>query len=137
MKIYICNASELSILSLLDRAEQKWTPVGYAPQAWNLEAVARVLRPIEEPAFWLARLNRSIADIYKPVEIISATGDADTARLFSQILNRPVEPNRITVKLEGGPEIGSLALIGQYTGPRLPEGATTLPEGAKIEWWVL
>jgi hypothetical protein len=26
-------------------------------------------------------------------------------------------------------------LVAQYTGPRLAEGATALPEGAKIEWF--
>lgn len=26
------------------------------------------------------------------------------------------------------------ALVGQYSGPRLPEGAKTLPEGAVIRW---
>lgn len=29
------------------------------------------------------------------------------------------------------------ALIGQYIGPRLPEGATELPAGATIEWWLV
>lgn len=29
----------------------------------------------------------------------------------------------------------ALTLVGQYRGPRLPDGATTLPEGATIEWW--
>jgi hypothetical protein len=24
--------------------------------------------------------------------------------------------------------------VGQYTGPRLPEGSKTLPEGASVEW---
>lgn len=26
-------------------------------------------------------------------------------------------------------------IFGQYVGPRLPEGAKTLPPGATIEWW--
>lgn len=49
------------------------------------------------------------------------------------ILVRPVVANRVNVKLEPG----VLILVGQYIGPRLPEGATTLPEGASIEWWTV
>jgi hypothetical protein len=34
-------------------------------------------------------------------------------------------------------EIGEGVLVAQYRGPRLPEGATELPEGATIEWYVV
>lgn len=61
----------------------------------------------------------------------SAVGHADTARLFSTILGCPVPCNRATVQV--GPE--TRMLVGQYSGPRLPEGATSLPEGAKVEWF--
>ena len=29
---------------------------------------------------------------------------------------------------------GTTLFVGQYKGPRLPEGATALPEGAIVEW---
>ena len=64
---------------------------------------------------------------------ISAVGHADTARVFSNVLGVPVVCNRTNVTLEKG----GLALVGQYSGPRLPEGATTLPEGASIKWLVV
>ena len=32
---------------------------------------------------------------------------------------------------------GDTLVVAQYTGPRLPEGATQLPEGAKIEYWIV
>jgi hypothetical protein len=38
--------------------------------------------------------------------------------------------NRVNVSLKPG----DAAIVGQYIGPRLPEGATTLPEGATIKW---
>ena len=63
-------------------------------------------------------------------ETMSAVGHADTAALFSAILGIEVPCNRVTVTLKSGES----ALLGQYTGPRLPEGATTLPEGASIKW---
>ena len=63
-------------------------------------------------------------------DAVSAVGHADTAALFGSILGRPVAHQRATVVLERG----DVAIVGQYTGPRLPEGATSLPEGARIEW---
>lgn len=62
--------------------------------------------------------------------IQSAVGHTDTAAVFSHVLGVPVPCNRTTVQLRAGDR----AIVGQYTGPRLPEGATTLPEGAAIKW---
>ena len=66
-------------------------------------------------------------------DFVSAVGHAETATIFAQILGVPVALNRVSVKLGEN----DAALIGQYVGPRLPEGATTLPEGARIEWWLI
>lgn len=60
----------------------------------------------------------------------SAVGHADTAAIFSTELGVSVPPNRATVSLKSGDAL----LLGQYTGPRLPEGTTTLPDGARIRW---
>ncbi len=61
---------------------------------------------------------------------LSAVGHADTAAVFGEQLVMPVQPNRVNVSLKSG----DMVLVGQYRGPRLPEGATTLPEGATIQW---
>lgn len=63
----------------------------------------------------------------------SAVGHADTAAVFSDVLGVPVPCNRVSVSLKEG----DVALVGQYSGPRLPEGATSLPEGATIKWLVV
>lgn len=63
----------------------------------------------------------------------SAVGHADTAAVFSSVLEIPVSMNRATLSLKSGDE----AVVGQYIGPRMPEGTTTLPEGATIKWLVL
>lgn len=60
----------------------------------------------------------------------SAVGHSDTAAVFSSVLGHPVATNRTTVSLVPGDSV----IVGQYSGPRLPEGATTLPEGATIKW---
>ena len=60
----------------------------------------------------------------------SIVGHADTAAVFSSLLGLDVPCNRATFTLKED----HILFVGQYKGPRLPEGATTLPEGAKVEW---
>lgn len=62
----------------------------------------------------------------------SAVGHADTAVIYSQLLGISIPVSRIDAHLTPG--IEEHILVGQYFGPRLPEGATTLPEGAEIQW---
>lgn len=64
-------------------------------------------------------------------EYVSAVGHAETATLFGKELETPVAHNRVNVSLK----IGDTAILGQYIGPRLPEGATELPAGARIDWF--
>ena len=64
------------------------------------------------------------------VDCISAVGHADTAAVFSSDLGVMVPANRTTIALRKGDKL----LVGQYRGPRLPEGAKDLPEGSTIEW---
>lgn len=118
MKLYIGNAFSLS---MLDREAQR-NRVGDA-----VYANPRVPRPVDDPVGFLVSHEAA------GTEIISAVGHADTAAVFAAVLGRPVAVNRATIKLEKG----HCLLVGQYIGPRLPEGATTLPEGATIEWWVV
>jgi len=63
----------------------------------------------------------------------SAVGHADTAAVFSSVLGKPVAMNRANVSLSAGDSV----LVGQYSGARLAEGATQLPEGATIKWLVV
>ena len=63
-------------------------------------------------------------------EFKSVVGHQNTADLFSSTLEFPIHMNRVNISLFPGDEI----LVGEYSGPRLPEGATSLPEGAVIRW---
>ena len=56
---------------------------------------------------------------------ISAVGHADLARSIG------VEFARRSLALRKG----DVLYVAQYKGPRLPEGATTLPEGSQVEWF--
>ena len=64
----------------------------------------------------------------------SAVGHADTAAVLSNDLGVTIPANRATIDLIPNK---TRLLVGQYMGPRLPEGATTLPEGAEIRWWLV
>jgi len=64
--------------------------------------------------------------------VVSAIGHADTARLVGRELGIELPADRRNVVLSGEP-----MLVAQYLGPRLPEGATELPEGARIEFFVV
>jgi hypothetical protein len=61
---------------------------------------------------------------------ISAVENTNIARIFTNLLKLHVHPSRATVFLGEGASL----IVGQYIGPRLPEGATSLPEGADIRW---
>ncbi len=63
----------------------------------------------------------------------SVVGHSDTAGIFSNLLKLPVACNRTSIVLNHGDEV----LVGQYQGPRLPEGATQLPEGSSIRWMLV
>ncbi len=61
---------------------------------------------------------------------VSAIGHSDTAAIVSSLLGIEVTANRISVDLQ--PQ--DTMIIAQYSGPRLPEGCTELPEGSEIKF---
>ena len=61
----------------------------------------------------------------------SSVGHGDMASLLSEMTGEKIPANRRNDSL--GKE--DILLVAQYSGPRLPEGATKLPEGAKIVFW--
>ena len=60
----------------------------------------------------------------------NAVGHADTAAVFASELGVSVEAARITISLHKSDRL----IVGQYRGPRLPEGCKILPDGATIQW---
>lgn len=53
--------------------------------------------------------------------------------LVAGLLDCPVPANRVNVILGDNDWL----LVAQYAVPRMPEGATTLPDGASIQFWVV
>ena len=70
--------------------------------------------------------------VHEASEVVSAIGHADTARLVGAQLSIELAPDRRSVVL--GDEY---TLVAQYIGPRLPEGATELPSGTRIEYFLV
>lgn len=73
--------------------------------------------------------------------ITNAIGHADTDVVVRNLIvdsstlthdDLPVG-SRMTVALDKGDKM----IVAQYHGPRLPEGATSLPDGATIKWWLV
>lgn len=64
------------------------------------------------------------------VEVVDAVGHESTATLMTSLLKQPVKAARVDVCLSGA----DILLVAQYSGTRLPEGATELPEGATLRW---
>jgi hypothetical protein len=81
----------------------------------------------EGTARWRTATSSEVEQWKNNPEAISAVGHPDTAKVMG------VSFNRISLSLKSG----DLVLVGQYKGPRLPEGATTLPEGATIQWMIV
>lgn len=73
-----------------------------------------------------------IASAPKDITIVHAVGHEQTVQLANKQLGQDaVKYARISVQLQSGDDL----VLCQYIGPRLPEGATTLPEGAEIRWY--
>jgi len=83
-------------------------------------------------AFSLGMLPRGAAPLIQELDgrpsfdgLTSVVGHADTAAILG------VAFNRATLRLAAG----DVLIVAQLDGPRLAEGATTLPEGASFRWF--
>ena len=66
-----------------------------------------------------------------PTEAVSIIGHADTAAVVGSILGRNVPCNRASVMLDDEDTL----YVAQVVGGRLPEGATTIPDGMEIKFY--
>lgn len=66
-----------------------------------------------------------------PVNAESIIGHKDTAAVVSTILGRNVPCNRASVMLDDEDTL----YVAQVVGGRLPEGATTIPDGMEIKFY--
>lgn len=66
-----------------------------------------------------------------PTDVESCIGHADTANVLTNMLGFDVPCNRVSVTINADTEL----YVAQVVGGRLPEGATTLPEGFRINFF--
>ena len=66
-----------------------------------------------------------------PVNAESIIGHKDTAAVVSTILGRNVPCNRASVMLDDEDTL----YVAQVVGGRLPEGATTIPDGMELKFY--
>jgi hypothetical protein len=72
-------------------------------------------------------------------QLVNAIGHEDLDAVVNNLLTLHVphlvlpKPERLTVKLAPADAV----VVAQYTGPRLEPGTTTLPEGARITFWLV
>ena len=95
-----------------------------------LNAFSLNMRPGKSGNLWFREIGVAQVRAELAPTLESAVGHAETAAVFSDVLGVPVAFDRRSVSLQPGQTV----LVGQYSGPRLPEGATTLPEGATTKW---
>lgn len=65
-----------------------------------------------------------------PQDVISCIGHTDTANVLSDILGFNIPCNRQSITVD----TDTTLYVAQVTGGRLPEGATTLPDGCDIRF---
>jgi len=112
--------------------------VAPAPRGfWGLEKNMVLLNSfsLNMLAYMPASIKVTEISLLEAIEIFadgidSAVGHIDTAAVLGGQLGMLVSANRVTVALKEG----DVAVVGQYRGPRLPEGCTVLPEGSTIQW---
>ena len=66
-----------------------------------------------------------------PTDVISCIGHADTANVLSDMLGFNIPCNRQSVTIDKN----TILYVAQVVGGRLPEGATTLPDGYNIKFF--
>jgi len=103
--------------------------------AFSLSMIPPEKGIIEVFPLTLGEVKAALQDVAVAAElggdgIESCIGHADTAEVFGRELGLSLAANRVNILLRHEED----AIVGQYVGPRLPEGATSLPEGAEIRW---
>jgi hypothetical protein len=86
----------------------------------------------------LAIVNISKSDVDSLIrvpgqQIINAIGHPTTDVIIRNMLTGLPIGERLNVKINSGDSL----IVAQYSGPRLPEGAVALPEGAGFKWYLI
>ena len=89
--------------------------------------------PVAQEAARALVVNHSVRN-----EFACAIGHANTAQIVATDLGLPERAEEWAKIAEERPTVSlgnNSLIVAQYHGPRLPEGAIELPEGASVEYW--
>jgi hypothetical protein len=86
-----------------------------------------------EAKVFIARISPGAAHEILAGGFESAVGHESTAALIAADLCLPVRADRQSIKINPGDKL----VVAQYVGPRLPEGATELPPGARLDYFLV
>lgn len=100
----------------------------YVANSFSLNMLADLSRSYVISVIPLSK--ERVIDTLSHEEIVSAVGHEDTAAIFSDVLGLEIPMNRQTLVLKKKDQV----IVGQYCGPRRPEGERLLPPGATIKW---
>lgn len=103
----------------------------YVSDAFSTSMLNFPDRDIRSIYFKKMSVEEARETIEHAVEVEGIIGYDNTAQIVNEILDIPITHTRKSVKIYSYEEA---VLVCQYSGPRLPEGTTVLPEGAKIEF---
>lgn len=125
---YNINSPKIFFVKLGKSSELRGTRKGESIMHILVNAFSLSMLPLEAMNFIrVKKINPNEV----PADVESAIGHVDTAKVVSSMLGFEVKPNRVSIKMSES----DVLYVAQYTGPRLPEGATTLPEGASLEFF--
>lgn len=123
-RIYLLNAFSLNMLHFDE--EQEFVP--------PMRVVVSPMSPKDAARVVQQAYNNILAPGFpRGLNLHAHIGHESTAALLSKMLNIPLHADRATVTMLPG----DIAIVAQYVGPRLPEGATSLPEGATIRFYLV
>jgi hypothetical protein len=103
----------------------------YLSNAFSLNMIG--FTELGEAKVFVSRLALDAAREILAGVFVSAVGHESTAAIIAADLGLPVRADRQSIKINPGDKL----VVAQYIGPRLPEGATVLPEGARLEYFLV
>jgi len=123
MAVYLSNAFSLQMQGENDCTTRKC----------SLEEAKSVIINLVSGPYIDRESEKDGSDAVYELTAQSCVGHADVAAVLSELVGFTVPVNRVSITLQ--PE--DTLIVGQYIGPRLPEGCSVLPEGARIDWYLV
>ena len=102
--------------------------MNYISNAFSIQMLAETPATVEFMKIDIDAVTRILN-----ASFVSAIGHTDTAAVVSDMLGIEVPANRMNITLLEQ----DVLVVAQVVGGRLPEGATTLPDGIKIEFYIV